>query len=498
MTEGQSRLAETYRRGDRLSLIVIAIALLLSVGIMRWSGTWHAPVLVGVPTLLLAAFVAWKLPGARLTRALMGVAYMVMAGLLIHQSRGLIEFHFAIFVLLAFLLVYRDWLPVVVGAATTAVHHVVFHHLQHTGAPVYIMERGDAWLVAVHAAFVVFEAIVLVYLARVFHREGVQAAELDVIAGHLQERDGRIDLGFRLHGASTPLAQGMNTFVEGVNSVVAEAVRVLDEVRGLADRSETGAGEVHDRARDQQSRLQSISSAMTELTATSGEVAQNAEASASAVEDANRQSGELRQVMEATLGQVQELERALNAAADGAAQLEEQSRTVGEVVGVIRDITGQTNLLALNASIEAARAGDQGRGFAVVAEEVRALASRTHQSTEQIDAQIEALQSHTAASASIMRDGADQASGGAQQLDTARNQVEGVTGHIGGIADNSRQIASAAEEQRQVVEDLTAQVEEISASAAETARESSDNVSRNHQLRDVIGELEGRLRRFSI
>lgn len=152
--------------GDRLLVGVLALLMLVSLAIAPLHGTWLAALTVGLPTVLVCGWLAYAHGGQVVTRCAIAAGLMVFSGLQIHQAHGMIEAHFSVFVLLALLLYYRDWLPVVVGAGVIAVHHLGFDMLQRGGLPVWVFaSQGGIGIVLLHAAYVVFEAALLVLMA---------------------------------------------------------------------------------------------------------------------------------------------------------------------------------------------------------------------------------------------------------------------------------------------------------------------------------------------
>ena len=222
------------RRGDRLLVGVLGLLLVVSVGLAAWQDTWLAVFLIGVPTAAVAAFAAWAQPGSLLTRSTIGAALMVFAALQVHQAHGMIEAHFAVFVLLAFLLIYRDWRPIVVAAGVIAVHHLAFDFWQRAGGPVWVFAaRGGFGIVLVHAAYVVFETSILVALAVQLRAEsvavGADPRELSAIAGRLARG--------ALHGEAGPavadgrsLAESVETASSAIAAIVAESGDVLTAI----------------------------------------------------------------------------------------------------------------------------------------------------------------------------------------------------------------------------------------------------------------------------
>ncbi len=146
---------------------------------------------------------------------------------------------------------------------------------------------------------------------------------------------------------------------------------------------------------------------MNEMTSTVREIARNAELVAAESQNADREAKEGGQIITTTIGSITNLSNEVGEAAEVIHELEKNSNDIGTVLDVIKSIAEQTNLLALNAAIEAARAGEHGRGFAVVADEVRTLASRTQQSTEQIQKMVASLQAHTRKAVKVMDSDAD-------------------------------------------------------------------------------------------
>ena len=177
-------------------------------------------------------------------------------------------------------------------------------------------------------------------------------------------------------------------------------------------------------------------------------------------------------------------------------ELESKSDDIGMVLEVIKDIADQTNLLALNAAIEAACAGEQGRGFAVVADEVRTLASRTQQSTHEIQSMIEQLQARSKEAVKVMEHGNSQIKEGVDQSVIAGDSLNKIYQEITKVHNMNTQIACAAVEQSAVVEEINSRITNISGLADNTSASISRTASTSHTMTNLAEELESLVTTF--
>ncbi|MEQ8289927.1 MAG: methyl-accepting chemotaxis protein [Gammaproteobacteria bacterium] len=248
----------------------------------------------------------------------------------------------------------------------------------------------------------------------------------------------------------------------------------------------------------QQGETEQVATAMNEMSATVSEVARNAANAASAAQDADAQAKNGSQVVATTVDTIHNLAREVERTAGVIENLKEDSISIGTVLDVIRDIAEQTNLLALNAAIEAARAGEQGRGFAVVADEVRTLASRTQQSTREINDMIERLQTGANEAVSVMQAGREKAEESVDQAGKAGEALQMITQVVDNIKTMNMQIASAAEEQSATAEEINRNIVNISEVAQETSSGSRQTATASDELARLAADLQSQVSKFTV
>lgn len=273
------------------------------------------------------------------------------------------------------------------------------------------------------------------------------------------------------------------------NSVVSRLDDSTDQLNAIIQRTSQTAQDTSQGVSIQLSEIDQLATAMNEMSATVQEIARNTSDAADAAQSADRAVDDGKQNMNATVDSISRVAEDVKQASNVVTNLQDESVKIGTVLDVIRGIAEQTNLLALNAAIEAARAGEQGRGFAVVADEVRSLAKRTQDSTQEIQMMIESMQSSTQNAVDAMKTGSDRVEGSVTQARKAGQSLDDISATVRSIADMNIQIASAAEEQSSVAEEINRNVININDEAHKNAENSQQTQLSVEQLEDFSRHL---------
>lgn len=293
------------------------------------------------------------------------------------------------------------------------------------------------------------------------------------------------------------MATAFNTMMDAFESLLHKVVQSARNVNSASKQLTDVTNQTADGAREQQIESEQVATAMNEMAATVAEVAEHAVHAADASTNADEEAAKGNDVVTQSVIGIENLANEVENTALAIQELDKESENIGSVLGVITGIAEQTNLLALNAAIEAARAGEQGRGFAVVADEVRTLASRSQESTEEIKAIIERLQSRAQGAVQAMESGREQAQASVEKAKLAGDSLQAIVSAIVTIRDMNVQIATAAEEQSAVAEEINQSVVKITTVAGETAdrAEQTSNTStalsvESNQLHEHISEFK--------
>lgn len=292
------------------------------------------------------------------------------------------------------------------------------------------------------------------------------------------------------------VAQAFNHMGERFQSALHDVGRSAEQLAAASEETSVVTENTSESMRKQQNEISLVATAMNEMHATANEVAQSASLAADAAHHADEEALVGRDVSLQTIEAIESLASAVEHATGVIEALAKDSEEIGSVLDVIRSIAEQTNLLALNAAIEAARAGEAGRGFAVVADEVRTLASRTQNSTEEINNMVTRLQRGAVQAVEAMEAGRTEARAGVEQTLKTTACLESIVKAISTINDMNVQIASAAEEQSAVSEEITRSVVAIDDLTTETTDGAMQTTEASHEVARLASALQELLGRF--
>lgn len=312
-------------------------------------------------------------------------------------------------------------------------------------------------------------------------------------SGDLQARvplDSRDEVG-QMAGAFNAMQGGYQRVV----STVAQAAARLDQG---ASRLASSMNDVHSGMRGQQGETDQAATAINEMSATVHQIAEHARETRDLSQNADRLAGDGHRVVGRVEKSISSLSQGVQQTGEMIEQLAADSQKINGVVSVIHSIAEQTNLLALNAAIEAARAGEAGRGFAVVADEVRALASRTQQSTGEIQGMIDRLQSATSNTVATMLRAGEKGESTRDQANQAGASLDAISALIGTINSMNAQIAAAAEEQTAVAEEINRSVHHIADAVDGVASDAAQGAQTSRELNGLAERLQQLVGQFRI
>ena len=286
------------------------------------------------------------------------------------------------------------------------------------------------------------------------------------------------------------LGRDFNVSLGKIRELIVRVSETVGEVDRQANRVEQVSTQSSQTVAGQRGEIEQVATAMNQMSATAQEVATSAEAAVGSAQSVNSETIGGGRLVAAQVGGIERLAQEIEQSVAAINKLAGDSEAIGKVLDVIKGVAEQTNLLALNAAIEAARAGEQGRGFAVVADEVRSLARRTQQSTEEIEAMIARLQGGVGAAVKTMHAShvlADEAVSRSAQV---RQALENILAAVGVIVEQNQQIATAAEEQTAVAHDIDRNIVSINEAGQLTAEGAGQAAQASRELTELVARLQ--------
>jgi len=287
------------------------------------------------------------------------------------------------------------------------------------------------------------------------------------------------------------LIDSLRNLIQGIVSRSTQLATAAEETSAVTAQGTTAIAE-------QRSQVEQAASATTEMSSTSQTVLSSANDTLAEIKQADDEAKRIKVISERNRQTIGLLANEVEEASQVINKLQQDSASIGGILDVIRGIAEQTNLLALNAAIEAARAGEQGRGFAVVADEVRTLASRTQESTQEIQNMIEVLQSGAQRAVGVMDAGKKQAANCVEQSEEAEKALQTITQSVHEAFDRSTQIASAAEEQSVVAHEISENLESIVAIAEQTTAGAQQTAQSSNEVAKLAEELQQSVQEFKL
>jgi methyl-accepting chemotaxis protein len=465
-TEKASRIAPA----DQVVLSAIGLTALGSLAYASIYGSLGLVITLAIVLMGLSTAVALAGKGRNLSQVCMPTLGMATVALLIHAARGHNEAHFAVFSFMACLVVYRKVMPVIVGATAIAVHHLSFNYMQAWGwGPICFTEPGFIKVVE-HAVYVVAESLILIFLAMRAQRDFRAGEEIALTVERLMPSDGRVDL----HAARMPADTDAGLRLQSALAHIAEA---MQEVHRAAETIRQASSTIQQGNSDLKVRTEQAASSIQETAAAVEEIAGTIKSSAESARQANGVA--LRASEVATEGG-----DAVNRVVDTMAGIQNSSRKITDIIGVIDGIAFQTNILALNAAVEAARAGEQGRGFAVVAGEVRTLAQRSAEAAREIK--------------QLITDSVEQVDTGTQLVGSTGETIGQVVQQVRQVTDLISHISTSSSEQNDGIGQINQAINRLDATTQQNAALVEQTTAVAHNLQQMSDELHHAVQQFRL
>ena len=477
---------------------VLVLLFLESIALAFVYGTFYEAILIGLPAMAFPLWMMSNAPNATLTKHASALAAMIFACLHIHQLNGLIEVHFEIFILMAILIIFRDWKVFVTAVLLIAVHHLSFYFMQVNGASVYIfdLDRLLFTTVIIHAVYAIVEAVIAGFIAKTLFDDSRVGEELSKVTEVLTADENSLDLTVRTNALNSHILQGFNQLLTTLDKVVSGVKGQTESFIVNSNNLTSAKTELEASAKNRLRETEYIVSSIEEMATTVASIAQDTNELSEQMKEASASTKSANQYLDEINKNNTVLTNALNKTNEEILSLANASEIITSVLSEITSIADQTNLLALNAAIEAARAGEYGRGFAVVADEVRTLATRTKESTDKIDETLVQLTGYSKSSTQSMVECLESVAVTVSTAEKANREVSHATELVSLSSDIAHSVAAAIEEQSVTTNGISESTDKLSDLGQNDAQKVDMVAQEAENISEAVVSLESSIARF--